>query len=386
MYIAGVRCKRFFYALLHYLQFFGGIMAAQKKKTPVGKIILFVCEILVLIAMIGVLWFVLRATDEDTGVDRITIKEEEIRVEMNKQVQENEVMKGYRNIALFGVDSRGGQLKTGTRSDSIMIASINLDTKDVKLVSVYRDTYLNTMGANQKYDKCNSAYSYGGAERAIKMLNSNLDMDITDFITIGFEGLRDVVDALGGVYIEVDDSEIAHLNNYQRMMVEEVAGIDSYVPVVQTGYQLLDGLQATAYCRIRYTAGSDFKRTERQREVFKACLDTAKTASPATLVKICNNVFSEVYTSLDLTEIIDLLGGITQYDIVADDGFPQMNDIKLNPGSGFGPAGDCIMPFGLENSVSWLHKFLFDENNYEASEEVKEYNQKIVDFATPYLQ
>lgn len=354
----------------------------KKKKTSTGKIVLFVIEIIALIALLGVLWVVLKATDEEEGVEKITIKEEEIVVEMNEEVQENVTMKGYRNIALFGVDSRAGELTSKTRTDTIMIASINLENSEVKLVSVYRDTYLNQMGASENFGKCNASYAYGGAEQAIKMLNSNLDMDITDFVTVGFEGLRDVVDALGGVYIDVDSEEIKHLNNYQIAMVESMDDISTYTPVNETGYQKLNGLQATAYCRIRYTAGNDFKRTERQREVLKACLDVAKTASPAALTKICNNVFSEVYTSLDLTEILDLLGSITQYNIVDEGGFPTAGQITTGT---IGSKGSCVIPLDLTSNVTWLHEFLFDETEYVPSSNVKSYSQTIYNETNPYL-
>lgn len=114
---------------------------------------------------------------------------------MNENVENNEVMQGYRNIALFGVDSQEGSLGKGTRSDTIIIASINQDTGDVKLVSVFRDTYLNL--GNDNYNKCNAAYAKGGPEQAIMMLNKNLDMNITDYVTVGFDGLIEVIDALG---------------------------------------------------------------------------------------------------------------------------------------------------------------------------------------------
>lgn len=356
----------------------------NKKKTPVGKIVLFAVEIVLLFALLIAMWFVLKVTDEDEGVSKLEIKEEKIYNELPAEVVENEVMKGYRNIALFGVDSRKGTLTSKTRSDTIIIASINLDSKEVKLVSVYRDTYLNQMGSNQAYGKCNGSYAYGGAEQAIKMLNANLDMDITDFVTIGFEGLRDVIDALGGVYIDVDENEIRHLNNYQISMVESMDDISTYEPVTETGTLLLNGLQATAYCRIRYTAGNDFKRTERQREVIKACLDVAKTASPTTLAKICNNIFSEVYTSLDLEEILDILSNITQYSIVDEAGFPKNDGAHLTTGT-IGTAGSCVVPVDLDKNVIWLHQFLFDEQDYKPSANVIEYSETIRNDASKYI-
>ena len=359
----------------------------SKKSGKTGKIVLFLVELAILAVLAVGLWLVLKATGttgsdgKNTGVQKITIKEEDIVVKMNENVKNNETMKGYRNIALFGVDSRTGELTQKTRTDTIMIASINLATKEVKLCSVYRDTYLNQMGSGDSYGKCNASYAYGGAEQAIMMLNSNLDMDITDFITIGFEGLRDVIDALGGVYIEVDSEEIAHINNYQISMVESMGG--SYTPVTETGYQLLDGLQATAYCRIRYTAGNDFKRAERQREVLQATLDVAKTASLADLTKICNNVFSEVYTSLDVSEILEILGEVTQYNIVDEGGFPEATQVTTGT---IGSKGSCVIPLDLESNVVWLHEFLFDETGYVPSDNVIEYSTQIYKDTSQYLQ
>jgi LCP family protein required for cell wall assembly len=187
---------------------------------------------------------------------KVTVLETE-ELQIPEEVQQDETMKGYMNIALFGVDAtKESLLYKGSRSDSIMIASINMDTGDIKLVSVYRDTYLNI--GTDSYQKCNAAYSYGGAEQAVKMLNMNLDMDITNFVTVGYKGLSEVIDGLGGIYIDVDSEEIKHINNYQ-IGIAEVLKCD-YTPVTETGMQLLNGLQATAYCRIRYTAGNDFKR------------------------------------------------------------------------------------------------------------------------------
>ena len=172
-----------------------GTKAKKKKKS---KIILLVLELMVVAVLVAALW-VLKDFGTSEG-PQLNVEISEKDLEINTPVQENEVMKGYRNIALFGVDSRSGALTKGTLSDCIIIASINQDTGDVKLVSVYRDTYLNL--GNDKYNKCNGAYSHGGAEQALKMLNMNLDMDIKEFVTIGFEGLTAAVDALGGVYLD----------------------------------------------------------------------------------------------------------------------------------------------------------------------------------------
>ncbi len=349
--------------------------AREREKKKRGKIILFIVEIFVLLIMAAVLYAVLKVEK----VGKVELNEEKLVI--NEEVKEREEttkMKGYRNIALFGVDSTTGALAKNTRSDTIMIASINLDTGDCKLVSVYRDTYLNL--SNDTYNKCNAAYMKGGPEMAINMLNMNLDMNITDFVTVGFAGLADTIDALGGVMIDVDESEIHHLNSYQFTMAEDLKR--TYKEVTSTGYQQLTGLQATAYCRIRYTAGDDFKRTERQREVLMAMAEKAKTASVATLNQIASDVFNEIYTSLDLTEIVELLGSISNYNIVDQAGFP--NEEYRTTGT-IGSKGSCVIPVDLKENVEWLHQFLFDES-YSVSSEVESYSEKIKSDTSPYLK
>lgn len=338
----------------------------EKAKKKRRRIILFILEIFVLVIMVMVLYIVL--TGEKTG--KVELKEDEIIINDTVKEEEEQTMKGYRNIALFGVDSTTGALTKNTRSDTIMIASIDQDTGECKLVSVYRDTYLNL--SNDSYNKCNAAYAKGGPEMAISMLNLNLDMNITDFVTVGFAGLTDTIDALGGVYIDVDSAEISHLNNYQLCIAEDLKR--SYTPVANTGYQLLDGLQATGYCRIRYTAGDDFKRAERQREVLSAVADQAKKASPAALGQIANNVFDEVYTSLDLAEIVELLADVANYNITDTAGFPNEEYRKTGT---IGSKGSCVVPVDLEQNVKWLHQFLFNDYEYEPSAMVKECSDKI---------
>ena len=359
---------------------------SHKKKNKTSKIILFIVEILVLLLMVMVLWTVLKTEK----VGKVDLPEEDIVInpEVEKlQEQEGSVLQGYRNIALFGVDSTEGALTKNTRSDTIMIASINLDTGDCKLVSVYRDTYLNL--SNDTYNKCNAAYAKGGPMQAINMLNMNLDMNITDFVTVGFSGLTETIDALGGVYIDVKEEEISHLNNYQISIVGTTkdgktytAAEGSYTPVTQAGYQKLNGLQATAYCRIRYTAGNDFKRAARQREVIQAIEDQAKKADYATLSKVFNNAIDDIYTSLDSKDILDLLSNIANYRIVDEGGFPEET---MRDTGNIGAKGSCVIPVDLESNVVWLHQFLFDDANYTVTDSVKEYSRKINADTSPYL-
>ena len=187
-------------------------MAGRQKAKSKKKLIIFFIEIIIILIMIGVLYVVMNTTNnEGPKVTVLDPGELAIPEEIQQAKEEGtSTMKGYMNIALFGVDARNDkQLLKGSRSDSIMIASINMDTGDIKLVSVYRDTFLNI---GTEYRKCNAAYSYGGAQQAVKMLNMNLDLNIEDYITIGFTGLEKVIDAVGGVEINILEEEIRHLN------------------------------------------------------------------------------------------------------------------------------------------------------------------------------
>lgn len=369
----------------------------SKKKL---KLVIFGFELVIILIMVGVLYLVIGVTDE---IEPIHVTElDRNNIGITDQVQEateteGSSMYGYRNIALFGVDARNeSELYKSSRSDTIMIASINLDSGDIKLVSVYRDTYLNL--GTDKYNKCNGAYSAGGAEQAVKMLNMNLDMDITDFITVGYAGLAEVIDGLGGVWIDVDKDELKHINNYQYSIIGKYASKYIQVPsdlnftpddyfkdydvklVKEAGYQRLNGLQATAYCRIRYV-GSDFQRTERQREVIKAIEAQAKQASLATLTKVFESAAGDIYTSLGTDAIMELLPKIADYRIVDEGAFPGINGrVSVSMGA----KGSCEVPENLVSSVAWLHEFLFDDEQYEVSDTVKEISNKILKDAREY--
>jgi len=353
------------------------------------KIVIFVVEIVLIVIMLGVLYIVMQINSEGPKyTDKIVVDDEDDSENSGDSQEnndgENDNNKNdddkYMNIALFGVDAQNDkQLYKGSRSDSMMIASVNMETGDIKLVSVYRDTYLNT--GDDDYSKANHAYFYGGAEQAVKMLSKNLDMDIEHFVTVGYQGLSEVIDGLGGVYIEVDEAELEHINNYQIGIAETLEC--EYEPVTKTGMQLLDGIQATAYCRIRYTAGNDFKRAARQREVIVAIEEQAKKASLTTLTKVFNNVIDDIYTSLDSEVILELLGKIADYSIVEQGGFPEEN---LRTVANLGATGSSIVPLDLEANVVWLHQFLFEEADYTVTERVREYSQQIKENTTSYIE
>lgn len=348
------------------------------KRKWIRSIPLLIVEACVLFLAIGIMYVVVTATDEverkDIDEENIVINEEVVEI---MQSNEDNTVKGYRNIALFGVDARDGELGKGTRSDSIIIASINLDTQEIKLISVFRDTYLNL--GNDSYNKCNAAYANGGPEQAISMLNMNLDLNITDYVTIGFGGLIDSVDALGGIEMEVTEAEISHLNNYQLSMSKEL-GVD-YIPIEHSGKQLLNGMQATAYCRIRYTKGDDFRRAERQRDVLTAMMDKAKGASVNSLTNMVNAILPEVQTSLSVNEIVSVLGSLAGYNVVASDGFPFEENRR---GATVGSKGSCVIPDNLEENVIELHRILYPDSDYKPSRQVENISDEIETMTDEY--
>lgn len=353
--------------------------AHQQEAKKKRKIIIFAVEIFIIIIMMMVLWLVMNKTSEGPNVTVLDPMELEIHEEVRQAQEEGGAMHGYLNIALFGVDAEtDSQLFKGSRSDSIMIASINRDTGEIRLVSVYRDSFLNI--GTDEYRKCNAAYSFGGAEQAVKMLNMNLDMDIEHFVTVGYKGLSEVIDGLGGVWIDVDEEELKHINNYQINIAETLKC--DYVPVTSAGYQLLDGLQATAYCRIRYTAGDDFKRTARQREVLQAIEDQAKQADLATLTKVFNNAIDDIYTNVDTETIMTFLNHISDYEIVDEGGFPQEG---MRTVANIGAKGSSVIPMNLESNVVWLHQFLFDDKDYTVTDSVQTYSREISTQTAAYI-
>lgn len=341
--------------------------SASKKKANRKKkrIIIFGVEIaLLLVLVIG--FYVVRQLD---SIQRPVVDPEQVQINENLPEETVKTMSGYTNIALFGLDTRvPGQLGKGNRSDTIIIASINNDTQEVKLVSVYRDTYLDL--ANGKFNKCNGAYSSGGPEQAMAMLNKNLDLDIQYYISVDFAALTETIDLLGGIYIDVDESEITHLNNY-TVETSKVTGVETQ-KLTQTGLQLLDGVQATSYCRIRYTAGDDFKRTERQREVIGEIVNTAKKADISEINEIINAVFSKIATNYTNEEIIQMAPEMIGYNIVDTQGFP----FDRTPASVKGK-GSCVVPVNLAENVKQLHEYLFGNYSYVPSEEVQQISDKI---------
>ena len=339
------------------------ITKRQKQKR---KLIVFGIEVLCLLLLLGVLyvWSLWDKIDVDTDFG-------DSEAGINEDLGDDTLLtlEGYTNIALFGLDNRSeGEYDKG-QSDVIMIASINNKTKEVKLVSVYRDTYMSI--GNGKFTKANAAYAKGGAKQAVQMLNANLDLNIKEYACVDWMAVTEAIDALGGVTIEVTEQEVPFINYGVIEMNSKLGTNSKYIST--SGVLRLDGVQATSYARIRKTAGNDFKRSSRQRIVLEAMLTEAKKADMGTLLNICNSCFDDISTSLTLNEILGLAKHVQEYNIASTSGFPFEMTTKQLSGS-----GDTVVPIGLEDDVAQLHEYLFGTTDYQPSKTVQAISDAII--------
>ena len=279
-------------------------------------------------------------------------------------------LKGYRNIALLGIDSRADDYGLGNRSDCMMIASINQETNEIKLISVYRDTYVYVMeNGTKRLDKITHAYSYGGAQNTLKSLNEAMDLNITEFVTVNFDAVIAAVDSLGGVYIDIDESEIKYVNDYIDA-TSESSGVKSS-HITHSGRQKLDGVQAVSYTRVRYTAGGDYKRTERMRTVVEAMLRKEKTLNVGQLNSFADTILPKIRTNISTSEIWGLIPKLASFKVTESIGWPyDTKGITLDRWYG--------VPVTLQSNVERLHKEAFEQEDYEASDTVKEMSAAIV--------
>ena len=337
----------------------------KKNKKSVGNKILTVLAIIVLVIIIivsGGLAAGYGYVSSKLGkMQHVELKVDDLNVSEN-------VGDEFRNVAIFGVDSRSSNLGKGNRSDCIIIASLNQKTKEISLISVYRDSYLEIEGYG--LDKVTHAYSYGEAPLAINTLNTNLDLNIKEFVTVNFDAVAEAVDALGGIDIDLTSEEVKYLNSY----IDETANVTgkSHEKVSSPGLQTLNGVQAVAYSRIRYTEGGDAKRTERMRDVIEAMAKKAKTLSIGEINDILDRILPMIYTNISVSDMLALLPDAMNYKITDSIGWPYATrGITLDRWYG--------VPVTLESNVEKLHTNCFEgEGEYTVPDEVKEISDKII--------
>lgn len=350
-------------------------MRTKAMKRRRRRRILFFFEVLILLILVGGIFVYAQINKKLDLMQESDVDMSQVGV--NEGVED---VKGYQTIALVGLDNTSDTLDYGN-SDTMIIASINNDTKKVKLVSLYRDTYLNVgtdpKGNEDTYTKANAAYAYGGAQQLMTMMNKNLDLSLDGYVTVDFAAVAETIDLLGGLDIEMTADEVEHMNNY-CVETSEATG-KSYEEIYpEDGVHHLNGVQAVSYARIRYTAGNDFRRAARQRLVIYKMVEKAKNSSWTTLNKIVDTVCPMVATSLSKAEILKMGMNMITYDIEDQSGFPTKHlegeTIKEAVGT------DAVLPVTLEQNVIALHQFLYpEETDYVPSATVQEYSDHIIE-------
>ena len=332
--------------------------AAKKRRAKRRRrAIVLIVEILIFIALLGVGYMMWKYGKIQLNIldDGDIVKNEGVDLE------------GYTTIALFGGDSREGELEAGTHADTIMIVSINNDSKEVKIVSVYRDLIIKR--PDGKLGKANSAYFYGGPQEAINMLNQNFDLDIEDYVTVDFTAMAEVVDLLGGIEIDVTDDEAEEINRHIDGTAEVVGKEAKHM---SGGLQTLDGVQAVTYARIRKNVGGDYQRTERQQLVIQKLVEKAKESDLKTINKIIDTVFGQISTSITLDEMLKLASGVFKYELGETSGYAFEHENGNIEG-----IGSVVVPVNVAKNVEELHAFLFPDIEYTISETAKTIAQEI---------
>ena len=325
------------------------------------RVLVLSIEMIILVLLLGTA-YVMKKYDK---IQKVNIDKDEV------DINEGAIKEGYTTVALFGGDSREGELGAGTHADTIIVVSIDNTSKEIRMVSIYRDTLLEQK--NRDYNKANSAYFRGGPEEALRMLNRNLDLDIEDYVTVDFKALVDTIDLLGGIDINIEKEEVQYMNEFLQETAD-VAGTKAHF-IEKSGEQHLDGAQAVTYAGIRSNAGGDYKRTERQRLVIEKIFEKVIETDIGTVNDIIDTVFEQVSTSFSLKETIGLASGLTEYQLGESSGFP----FDKTDGLRYKNAGLVIVPLGLRENVEQLHAFLYPE---EAPKEVSEVVQSISDNIT----
>ncbi|MHB9922128.1 LCP family protein [Clostridium botulinum] len=316
-------------------------MGSKKKKW-----ILSIVAVIILISVVSALYVYSKLE----SVKKVPISKDDKELKIDKKAESygDDVI----NIAFFGLDRR--KKEEPSRSDAVMILSLDKKHKKVKLSSIMRDSYVDIEGHGKT--KLNHAYAYGGPELAIKTINSNFKLNIRDFVAVDFYGLENIIDTVGGVEIPVRSDEIKYINSYMQgtAKVENKA----IQEVQNPGLQNLNGMQAVAYARIRYTSGGDYERTERQRTVLTAIMNKIKKLGPTEFPKVVSSLLPNVESSLSSTEIMKM--GTSAFalgiDNVEQQRFPLDNycEGKLIDGIYY-------LLFNEEKTIDQMHKYIFED-------------------------
>ncbi|MBQ6371250.1 MAG: LCP family protein [Firmicutes bacterium] len=280
----------------------------------------------------------------------------------------------YNNIAVLGVDARNVDDDSDSRSDAIVIVSINKKTNEIKMFSVFRDTLLD-LGGDAGLDKITHAYFYGGAQRTLQALNKNMDLNIDKAVVINWKTVAEVIDALGGITIDIQESEIEEMNKYIGGTAKTTGSEKKKIK--HAGKQKLNGAQAVTYARIRKDAATgDYRRNERMKIVMAKTFKKAKKADIFTLKEICDNAFPQAKTNISTRELMSMALKFKSYDMTSSTtGWPyDVSGWMGYAGAGYAWYGP---PVTLSSNVSKLYDKFFEMPDYEPTETVRTISENI---------
>ena len=352
-----------------------GMPAEQppKKKKRKLKIFLIIIDVILLLVVAAGAYFVLRWDTVEDVTFQAAVERGEVAPNSDISEQTLERMKGYRTIAVFGVDARDMKtLDKGTQGDVNMIITINNETGEIRMVSVYRDSFVCTNDDLSRFAKLADNYAVNGAIGQVAVLNRNYDLNITDYVTVNWKAVATAIDALGGLDFEITSAELRNYNTYLDETAKSI-GV-SYEPIYEEGMHHFSGVQAVTYARLRNTAGDDYKRTERQRLVVSLLLEKAKSAGTKTLISLANTLFDDelIATSFTISDVLGMVDLVSKMSMSETEGFP------FDKQSG-GPPKYYVYPLGLKQNVTRLHELLYNNTEYTPSDTVLAIDQYIVD-------
>lgn len=352
--------------------------AKKKKKSNLRFIIpMIVVELITLIAIFS-FGYVIRLSKMTQQVDF----DKEVVKNHNINEIKIEAMKGYVTAIVFGLDSRDGSVSKGNNADVNKIVHLNLETGELQIISLYRDMFLN-ISDNNTYGKLNSAYSHGGPERAVKAINKNLDLDISNFFTFNWKSVADVITLLGGIDIEITKSEYRFFNAFVHETCV-ATGIDAKNPaahyIKSAGYHHLNGVQAVAYGRLRLM-DSDFQRVDRQNKVLELAFQKAKAMDLNQLKNIIYAVLPQIAYEFDLSKMPEIINSIKGITISNQYSCPELENLVMQH---MGLSGDCVVPNSLDTTVKKLHRVMYGDEDYNPSSAVHTYSNRITELRRQY--
>lgn len=257
----------------------------------------------------------------------------------------------WQNFLLIGTDTRKDEVDAA-RSDTMMICSVNLGRGEVKLTSLARDMWVDIAGEEYGENKLNAAHRYGGPQLLMDTLNETFGLELKEYVSINFFGLIDVVDALGGVDIEISKSEAGVIN---KDVYNDFP--NAQVTRVQGGVAHLSGVQALTLARTR-RLDNDFGRTSRQRRLLSALLAEVKESSPGEFYSFAKTCFEHTSTNISFDRMLELGGTLLRSGL---DGFQELSLPSKGNYRSVTKNGSSALAFDAEQVAQELHAFIYGE-------------------------